>query len=270
MNVVFDQQPSKLWHKILFARRPQLEPGQPLPKLTGRWMNVPIRNLHAYQKICGFPIGTALPLPYLQVLATPLHIHLLAHSPLSVLGLVHTGQVLRSYRPITSEETIDLEVRIDGLRQVKRGGEFQVHSDAFVGKEKVWSATATTFTRSLPGHGKNEPKEKIPEPSGSSLHFSIAENMGRKYGKISGDFNPIHIHAWLAKPFGYKRAIIHGMWSLAKILSTIEKQPNQLEARFLRPIFLPSTVELYQNKEFLVLRSPQSKKIHLWLKTSMT
>ena len=270
MHVEFTQKPSKPWRKIFFARHPKLHPRDSLPELTGRWKNVPIQHLHAYQTICGFPVDNIIPLSYLQVLATPLHIHLLAHSPLSLLGLVHTGQSLHAYRPITSEEKIDLEVRIDGLKQVKRGGEFLVHTDAFVGTEKVWSATATTFTRNLLGHGQDESKETIPEPSDSSLSFSIAEDMGRKYGKISGDFNPIHIHALLAKPFGYKRAIIHGMWSLAKILSLFKPTSNQLDARFIRPIFLPSTVEAYQNKGFMVLRNPENQKTYLWVKTNVS
>ncbi|MDQ9817487.1 MaoC/PaaZ C-terminal domain-containing protein, partial [Acinetobacter bereziniae] len=45
--------------------------------------------------------------------------------------------------------------------------------------------------------------------------WNILENTGRRYAKVSGDFNLIHIHAITAKAFGFKQAIAHGMWSKA-------------------------------------------------------
>jgi acyl dehydratase len=70
--------------------------------------------------------------------------------------------------------------------------------------------------------------------------------MGRRYAKVSGDFNPIHWHALTARPFGFKRAIVHGMWTLAACLARLgEALPTAgvtVRCDFLKPVVLPSEV----------------------------
>ena len=65
---------------------------------------------------------------------------------------------------------------------------------------------------------------------------------------MSGDVNPIHHYAWTAKLFGFKRAIAHGWWTLARCLAEMDVSSDtwpgalSVEARFLYPVSLPSTV----------------------------
>jgi acyl dehydratase len=57
--------------------------------------------------------------------------------------------------------------------------------------------------------------------------------------------NPIHQHALLARLFGFRRAIVHGTWTLARALALtgLPATPAySLEARFRRPVELPSDV----------------------------
>ena len=102
----------------------------------------------------------------------------------------------------------------------------------------------------------------------------VPENLGRRYMKISGDFNFIHVHALLAKPFGFQRAIIHGMWSLAKGISCAPGPLSLVEAAFLRPIFLPSKVNLThevnnQSQYKAVVNGDKHGKAHLWIKGTL-
>ena len=48
---------------------------------------------------------------------------------------------------------------------------------------------------------------------------------------------------WAAKPFGFERAIAHGMWTKARCLAAL-RLPDAFTAdvRFKKPILLPSTV----------------------------
>jgi len=70
--------------------------------------------------------------------------------------------------------------------------------------------------------------------------FVVAPTVGRQYARVSGDFNPIHIADIAARFFGFKRAIAHGMWSLARCAAEIGaatfSRPCTLDVAFKRPI----------------------------------
>jgi acyl dehydratase len=62
---------------------------------------------------------------------------------------------------------------------------------------------------------------------------------------VSGDVNPIHLNPLVARVFGFRRAIAHGMWLKARCLAALESRlPDQLiaEVEFKSPLLLPSTV----------------------------
>ena len=71
-------------------------------------------------------------------------------------------------------------------------------------------------------------------------------DLGRRYGSVSGDLNPIHVHPLTARLFGFKSAIAHGMWTKARCLGALQARlPDAftVEVAFKKPIFLPGKVE---------------------------
>jgi acyl dehydratase len=78
--------------------------------------------------------------------------------------------------------------------------------------------------------------------------FHLPADLGRRYSALAGDYNPIHLSALTARPFGFKRAIIHGMWTLARASAKWPMicRPSRAgcDVRFERPVFLPSRVHL--------------------------
>ena len=73
----------------------------------------------------------------------------------------------------------------------------------------------------------------------------MPDDIGRRYGEVSGDRNPIHLHKLTAKMFGYPRAIAHGMWTKARCLAAFEgRLPDAftVDVRFKMPVLLPATV----------------------------
>jgi acyl dehydratase len=64
---------------------------------------------------------------------------------------------------------------------------------------------------------------------------------------VSGDVNPIHLHALTARALGFPRAIAHGMWTAARTLAALGAStagPSTSHVWFAKPVLLPSTVEL--------------------------
>jgi acyl dehydratase len=75
--------------------------------------------------------------------------------------------------------------------------------------------------------------------------WELPGDLGRRYAGVSGDRNPIHMHALSAKALGFPRAIAHGMWTKARCLAALEgllPDAYAVQVRFRRPIELPATV----------------------------
>jgi acyl dehydratase len=80
----------------------------------------------------------------------------------------------------------------------------------------------------------------------SSSSVRVPADMGRRYARVGGDANPIHLTALTAKAFGFPRAIAHGMWTLGRSLAEIDTSvvplPRRIAVRFIRPVLLPSSI----------------------------
>jgi acyl dehydratase len=73
-------------------------------------------------------------------------------------------------------------------------------------------------------------------------------DIGRRYARVSGDYNPIHLSALTAKLFGFPQAIAHGLWNKARTLAALsEHLPAaniEIDVEFKKPVRLPSEVIL--------------------------
>ncbi|SCD77380.1 MaoC like domain-containing protein, partial [Streptomyces sp. DpondAA-D4] len=52
--------------------------------------------------------------------------------------------------------------------------------------------------------------------------WRLPGDLGRRYGAVSGDRNPIHLHPLTARLFGFPRHLAHGMWTVARCLAEAE------------------------------------------------
>ena len=264
MLLQFDSAPKAPWIKF-FRLRKGLSSIDDFPKIEGTVDSVSTDALHACQEICGLPTSNRLPICYPQILATTLHMHLLTAKdfPFSALGLVHVRQQIDQHAVIEAGMPLRLQAWVDTLVQGKSGVEFDIHTALYTGDTLLWRAISTTLSRGMKGDGKKRPRIIPEKVEGTERTLAVPENLGRRYMKISGDINPIHIHAWLAKPFGFRRAIIHGMWTLARVISHLE--PQSLDARFVRPVFLPSRSRIFENEAELLVQSEDAGKTQLYI-----
>ena len=73
---------------------------------------------------------------------------------------------------------------------------------------------------------------------------------GKSFGFITKDINPIHMSSLLAKAFGFKQDLAHGMWALARankaIFENIEyNKPIRLDVSFKGPVYISDHVKVY-------------------------
>ena len=96
-----------------------------------------------------------------------------------------------------------------------------------MGDELAWEGFATMLKR---GQGAEDaPRDPEFEDPPVTAQWRVPGDIGRRYAAVSGDRNPIHMHALSAKAFGFPRAIAHGMWTKARCLAAL-RLPDALEA----------------------------------------
>ena len=257
-RVEFDEPPRSggALRRMLLTRKSGLGGGGTIPRLEAaiRRLAPEPDRVAAYRAVCGAPDTGVLPLAYPNILGAPLHLELASHSdfPLPGMGVVHVRNRIISHRPISDTEPLSLEVWVEGHREVRLGWEFDLMTEVRVGDERVWESVSTALSRRKgdaparrPARPPRAPEEPDPRPTRSAT-WSLGADLGRRYGRVSRDYNPIHMYPWTAKAFGFKRAIIHGMWSLARSLSEFDDDlpggPVSVDVSFRKPIELPSRV----------------------------
>jgi acyl dehydratase len=204
-------------------------------------------HLADYAKVCGFRLRDALPATYPHVLAFPLHMQLMTSGdfPFPAIGLVHIENAITQHRPLTLGETLELRVAPTTIEPHPKGKQFSIVTEASVDGEVVWEETSTMLRRGG-GSGEEEKGERSEfEPPPARAEWRLPGDLGRRYGGVSGDRNPIHIHPLTARAFGFPKPIAHGMWTTARALAAMEARlPDAftVAVAFKKPIFLPGKV----------------------------
>lgn len=207
-------------------------------------------RLATFARVCEFPLRDAVPPTWPHILAFGLHMSIMGDGsfPFAPVGLVHIANRIEQRRPIATGEALDLRVRATPVEPHPRGRTFALVTEAAVDGEVVWRELSTNLRRGGGSSGeRSAPKGDRREPPAASEEWSLPSDLGRRYGGVSGDLNPIHLSDPTAKLFGFPRAIAHGMWTKARCLAALENRlPDEfaVDVQFRKPILLPATVAL--------------------------
>jgi acyl dehydratase len=215
------------------------------------------QEVAAYAKVCGFALRDQLPPTYPHMLAFPLHMAVMSNGsfPFGAVGLVHVENSIAQKRPIGIDEEMTIRVRPTKLQPHPKGKTFSLETEVLVDGEVVWESVSTMLRRG--GSNGDAPKQErsfdsLPADVPAGAEWKLDGALGRRYGGVSGDRNPIHMHSLTAKPLGFPGAIAHGMWTKARALAQLESRlPDcfEVEVRFRKPILLPARVEFASQDE---------------------
>ncbi len=223
--------------------------GHPGTRLVLPGVRIDLARLAAYERLCGFPVGDdSLPITYPHVLGFPLAMLLMTDRrfPLPLLGLVHTSVEIVRWRPLAATGTYELSVYVEELTAHRRGTEAAVQTEVREGEELVWESRSTYLARHRSAGRRTgapptgDEREALPLVA----EWRLGEDIGRRYATVSGDRNPIHLHALAARLFGFPSAIAHGMWTAARCLAAHGTPQSALvRTDFRAPVLLPGAVE---------------------------
>ncbi len=282
----FQRLPStfRYFPRAVFGRRTALVPdGQSVPRLEGSVESVRARPAHLarYRKVCGFAADDALPITYPHLLAMPLHVAMLTHARFAVrlMGLVHIGNEMHQARPMPESGSFRIRSWIEGHRDGDRGHEFDLYTECDDDAGVAWHEKCVLLARRAAARGQAARSarqtlryEKPSEGDAPALtEIAAPRSVGRRYGWLSGDLNPIHLGDYGARLFGFERAVAHGMWSMARSLAALGPAvlapPLRVHVEFKLPLFLPSTARLEHwprdGRHVFVLKDAEGQRPHL-------
>lgn len=226
-------------------------------------------HLNAYRKI--FPgFVSEVPLTYFYLTAQRAHLALMLEDqfPWPILGMVHVANEMEVHAPVQVNKPFELDVVIKfppraGARKRVRP---QYVVNFMQGGECVVSCMSTYQVGANQKSRSRSRAEKIELDGWKSISdWHLKSDLGRRYAKLSGDYNPIHLHRWLSRWFGFSRPIIHGMYSVGRIQASLEAATgqcvSQLNIGFKRPVILPMELICSSKGHHVRISDPQQEKV---------
>ncbi len=266
-----------MWLAALKSSRKKSGAVTALPAITYVRPSVKLDAAHiaAYAKVCGFSPAQGVPAIYPQMLTFPMLMAFFASPacPWPGMGTVHLANRIRQHRRLNAGDDLRVEVATGDMLVHEKGQVFNMEMKILRGDELVWDATQTLLRIGV----KNPVGEKYVSalnadlPLSRQADISAPSDIGRRYGKVSGDMNPIHLSALSAKLFGFRAAIAHGLWTKARALAQIMPpypiDQAAVNVEFKTPLFLPAKASLWTTHSELntafEVRNQKGDKPHL-------
>lgn len=203
----------------------------------------------------------SLPSVLIHIMSFPMQVGLMSDEafPMPLLGMVHLSNEVEHRRPIEIDQPVTIRVWAENLRPHRRGTQTDIVTEVLpfgadtsqtAEQDVLWRGVSTYLGRGVYLAGKPEAAE--PARSGSrdftppakSAVWRLGADAGRRYAALSGDYNPIHLGSLSAKLLGMDSAIVHGMYSAARMLEGREPEDagHRWSITFAAPVKLPGTV----------------------------
>ena len=257
------------------AKRPGKVDALPPVELVLPRVELNAQHIGQYSALCGFKVGQGVPLIYPQLLTFPLVMQFFGSDdcPWPAMGTVHLANAIRQHDGLRAGDVMRVEMSTGRLFAHEKGQAFTLELRILRDGQLVWQGTQTLLVRGV--------RQASGEPYASTLvgdlplsrqaDFAVPGNIGRRYGRVSGDMNPIHLSALSARPFGFRRAIAHGLWTKARALAALLPAAPVAEAsaavEFKAPLLLPAGASLWTTRSvsraWFEVRDARGERPHL-------
>jgi acyl dehydratase len=237
---------------ILTPRRPGLRESP--PALAARWSGhrVSGSQLDAFLSLTGLDGHRAWPLLYPHVAGFRLVMVLLTERtfPLPIWRALQVRNSLALERAFERGAALDFEARVGAQRVLEKGVEIDVRCTARSAGELVWHSVNSFYYRG--GHGAAGAQATVPAApqveEGGAVRWTAPEGGAVGFGRLTGDYNGIHLARRYAQLFGFKGAFLHPQRVLGQCLAHLQRPvreaPLRLEAWLKGPVYYGSALAL--------------------------
>ncbi len=266
-SIRFQQLNQPLWQLLLRAGFTLLRRRREFGAPRQFQHELPAPSLHAigaYQQHFGYPAVTVPLCFYYPLLQRAQLAGMLQCSGLVVAGLIHTDNTLESLQPQTPAQ-----LSAGGCLKISTvlSTESNAQGRYLLAEQQLWQQGKLLIQASSRYLISKAPRTTAPTapaapaaPIAATAVASITPlaDAARRYAKLSGDYNPIHLWQWSARLFGQRQVILHGMATaamLCQVLTTTSPVPNQpawlqtLQLRFRKPVLPGTTLTITQQAD---------------------
>ena len=222
-----------------------------LPDIQARWTGqraLP-RQLADYFRLSGLPAGEPLSILYPHTVSFPMLMAVLSHPafPLPIWKVLQVRNRLTLHEPIALDAVLDFTVRTGERRLLEKGVEMDLHVSAEAGGRIVWEGVNTFYARGRFG-AVDAVANATPSVAGTpATEWRMPAHGCWRYGRLSGDVNPLHMNNWYARRAGYAGAFAHPQRVIGQCLGHLgaaHHAPMQLETWIKGPVFYGARVSL--------------------------
>lgn len=248
--------------RALFKR-----PRRPLPSALPdivteyRLDSLPLDDIARYRAAFGFT-GDRVPLTWWYLPAQRAHLATMLEPafPFRIAGLVHMENALEGHGSAAPGQPLVLRTVLRLLPPSSSGAlRCVLETTGSAEGAPVFTCTSTYLIRRGERGGTKQPDAGLDLNGAPLAQWTLDAAAGRRYARLSGDWNPIHLYGWSARLMGMRAPIIHGMHTLATSCAALENDSGRhvirIDCRFRAPVMLGATVTMRsrcESDEFVV------------------
>lgn len=224
------------------------------------WVAAYLRAIGAGEAADRVEPGAPLPHMYPAVWETALALELLLSSDLPVprAGLIHLGGETVQVRPAIVGEPVDCRAELAAVDPAPAGLRLTVQcrnrdrTGRLLSEDTLVLLARTGAPREA-RRAAAPPAPREPDRDWETLReWDFGAGDGRRYARASGDYNPIHLSTWTARPFGFRRPILQGFCTQARVAHALvagrmggkPEALRRMEISFRSPVELPGRATL--------------------------
>lgn len=207
------------------------------------------RELADYRNLSGLAVGDELSILYPHTLSFPLLMAVLSHPvfPLPIWRVLQVRNQLTQHEAITPDAVLDFTVRTGDCRVLEKGVEMDLLVMAQTQGRKVFEAVNSFYSRGRFGAAQNEALPSPKVAGGQAAAWKMPAHGRLGYSRLSGDFNPLHLHDGYARRQGFARAFAHPQRAIGHCLAhlgAVRHAALTLEIWIKGPVFYGANVSL--------------------------
>jgi len=199
-----------------------------------------------------------VPLPYYYLMAQRAQTVIMTDRQftISVPGMIHLSNELEIVKPFNQNAPFDIIAKVEVEYKPEGSLIPQFEVTFYQNDEPVVLCKSTYLAKrkSKTSKTKKEKEKFIPFTDHDFINqWNIEKNAGRKYGKASGDINPIHTSGLFAKIVGFKGMIMQGWYGASRAVKECEEFYNfpcrYIKVDFKAPLYIPGKPTLSAIRE---------------------
>jgi hypothetical protein len=236
-----------LGHTLLNTLVPTSQPATGAIEAVTRVLAAPPENLVAQYIAWAGAAGRyhhQLPPHMVSQWSLPLVGELLLRMPYKLTSVINQGVGLRVHGPLPHNTPLHVSAAVEQVEQAP--GRIKVVVAVVTGTAQqpglVEARLHMSFLLPGPRAGKSAP-QRLPEPDWMTAGAWHADQRdGLRFALLSGDFNPIHWCAPLARRSVFRGMVLHGFGSFVRSYEILRQQGidfSEIDVRFVKPVPLP-------------------------------